>query len=783
MMKRGVFLINSPVTETGKAMRQRRPRTRPDESDTATIARLEAEIALLRKELRNVRKAADFWCWLLPLSLLSAILCLYGVTLQRSVPGGDSGELIVEAFQLGLPHPPGYPLYALLGHAFSHLPIGSIATRLNALSALCGGLAVISVYGAVLECCALLRGASELRIARPAAATASLLFGTSPLVWRYAVEAEVFALNNALVGTVVYLTLRWYRTRAESDARLGALLCGLALTNQHTAVLFIAPLIIMILHAGRDKYRNPRTLLVVAACFTLGLLPYAYLPLRSGLKGSWGDCRSLGGFLRHIIREEYGTFQLQPGDMDDDVGGVQRMRLYLCHLPGQMLVIGPFISLYGSIALLRARFRNDAPCALAVAFLCYFVVFNNLSNMDLSQAITEGVLRRFWMQPNYLVFVSFGVGAAELSAELVSAGKRLSIGVASYFVVLLLLGTCATVQVISNFGKCDRSSIDYLERSMRELLVGLPPSVLILSHGDHVTNALRYLQEAEGMRPDLPSFSDQLVRAPWFALQESLYEGIEFPSRKYDDNTYGFAWETLFKSNIDRGWNLFACGHTNINFYLTDTTQQNYLVLQKTESAFTSLYFGLCEWIVEKRGLPLFDTWWSFTEAVRTTSHELDYSAEISAHLPDTWEAALVRSKSTKHQKLLADIVFYAQRRKPHNVSILNYGVEVAQSFICSSPPFEWIQSSTWKNVAVVHLTQPDGRDNLLHASPGAAALGLFLAAKDAENDPQFSYMSDLHDSLLHNLNGRVSSDRLQQLKDGRALPYERCTPTPKTLK
>ena len=43
---------------------------------------------------------------------------------------------------LGVAHNPGYPLYILLTHAFSYLPIGSLAYRINLFSALCGAIAV-----------------------------------------------------------------------------------------------------------------------------------------------------------------------------------------------------------------------------------------------------------------------------------------------------------------------------------------------------------------------------------------------------------------------------------------------------------------------------------------------------------------------------------------------------------------------------------------------------------------------------------------------------------------
>ncbi len=71
---------------------------------------------------------------------------VYAVTVEPSVPTGDSGELIAAATVLGVAHPPGYPLYMLLGHLATLLPGGSPALRMNLLSALLDAVAVGVVF-------------------------------------------------------------------------------------------------------------------------------------------------------------------------------------------------------------------------------------------------------------------------------------------------------------------------------------------------------------------------------------------------------------------------------------------------------------------------------------------------------------------------------------------------------------------------------------------------------------------------------------------------------------
>ena len=71
---------------------------------------------------------------------LIAVL-LYSCTLAPTVTLIDSGELIVVAHGLGVAHPPGVPLWAMLAHLASLVPLGNVAERINFSSALFAALA------------------------------------------------------------------------------------------------------------------------------------------------------------------------------------------------------------------------------------------------------------------------------------------------------------------------------------------------------------------------------------------------------------------------------------------------------------------------------------------------------------------------------------------------------------------------------------------------------------------------------------------------------------------
>ena len=76
--------------------------------------------------------------------------CVCVLTCCPTVSYDDTGEFCVAALQLGVPHPPGYPLYVQLMALGRHLPVGSFAFRLNLMGGLWAAFAAVcAVSGAV----------------------------------------------------------------------------------------------------------------------------------------------------------------------------------------------------------------------------------------------------------------------------------------------------------------------------------------------------------------------------------------------------------------------------------------------------------------------------------------------------------------------------------------------------------------------------------------------------------------------------------------------------------
>ncbi|NJN53801.1 MAG: DUF2723 domain-containing protein [Anaerolineae bacterium] len=121
------------------------------------------------------------------ISVFTALVALlvYGRTLSPDLTwanfSSDGGELITAAVTWGVPHPPGYPTYVLLGHMVSWLPVGTVALRFNLLSALC----VAGAVGLVTAVNYQFVAGDELPTtnANIAVVVAGLTFAFAPLVW------------------------------------------------------------------------------------------------------------------------------------------------------------------------------------------------------------------------------------------------------------------------------------------------------------------------------------------------------------------------------------------------------------------------------------------------------------------------------------------------------------------------------------------------------------------------------------------------------------------------
>ncbi len=234
---------------------------------------------------------------LLALACGAFALVIYTLTLCPTVPGEDGGELITAAYTLGIAHPPGYPLWCILGKLFTFIPFGSIAWRVNFMSAVFGALTIASVYFVAVK----------LTRSRYASVCGALLLAFSMEFWEQSVIAEVYTLNLFFIALCLLLLIIWYEHRTQLALYSFATVFGFSLCNHHT-MPFLAPMFLAFLAiVDREPWRRWP---LYVTCLVLSLLPlslYAYLPIRSAANPpvDWGNPETWGNFWEVVTRKQY----------------------------------------------------------------------------------------------------------------------------------------------------------------------------------------------------------------------------------------------------------------------------------------------------------------------------------------------------------------------------------------------------------------------------------------------------------------------------------------------
>lgn len=206
----------------------------------------------------------------------------YFFTLQPSVGLEDSGEFLVAANHLGVPHPPGYPIWTILAYLWQYLvPVGNIAWRINLMSAVFGAVAVglaaliISKTGHLMGARVGFLKALDERLVNlvvlASAVSASLMLAFSPVMWSQAIISEVYALNAFFLLVTLVLLYRWsFETEKRWRLYLAAFVWGVSLTNHQTLVLLTVAFPCFVWFADRKLGRD--ALVPILAVIALGVV-------------------------------------------------------------------------------------------------------------------------------------------------------------------------------------------------------------------------------------------------------------------------------------------------------------------------------------------------------------------------------------------------------------------------------------------------------------------------------------------------------------------------------
>jgi len=162
-------------------------------------------------------------------ALLAALVFLvsfvvYALTVQRSLSFWDCGEFIACSYILGIPHPPGTPLFVLLGRLASLIPfVEDISYRINYLSVISSAFTAMFSYLLTVKLVGYFFNSGEKTglnryIAYIGGLAGGFFVAFGRTNWGNSVEAEVYGLALALSVMIIWLTLRYFEQRGTVGA-------------------------------------------------------------------------------------------------------------------------------------------------------------------------------------------------------------------------------------------------------------------------------------------------------------------------------------------------------------------------------------------------------------------------------------------------------------------------------------------------------------------------------------------------------------------------------------
>jgi hypothetical protein len=441
---------------------------------------------------------------------------VYVATLAPTVFLIDSGLLTTAASSLGSAHPPGFPLFVMLTHLATLLPVGNVAWRANLASAFFAALASAAAAIVVAE---LLLSAAMPAIRKtggrrkagrnepvptgpspsaiaPAMVAGGLLLAWSRTLWAYATVTEVYALNTFLICALLAVVLRWRRTRSTRLLYGGAMLAGAALGVHYLTFGFVLlGVLFLVVSTGGPALLRSRSFavaVVLGAMTTLAV--YAYLPLsaRGNPALNWGDPATPRNFVRHVTAKEYRSYVTaeERGDQAGDLFRLVRRELGPARFPAALLLA--LIGLGTSFRRARTLFWTWG--VIAVVTAAWFSVYPITDDKDA------------YLLPLFVVLATAaGYGAAVIARDRVA--------------VAWVLTAIPAVAVFAHWQDRDRSDFHFGSSYAQDALRGIEHDAILFTNDGHLWGSLMYLREAENVRRDVVTIHHGSLIRSWYLDQ------------------------------------------------------------------------------------------------------------------------------------------------------------------------------------------------------------------------------------------------------------------------
>jgi len=397
---------------------------------------------------------------------LALSFSIYSFTLRRETDVGDSAELALQSYQLGVAHPPGYPVFTLLGNVFCKLiPDPMIATNVMCAVSTSFAVAVMSLI--------ILRLTNSLY----PSVIAPLVFAFLPVIWDFAVVTEVYNVNILFLSVVFFLMMLWDEKRSKNILVIAGVIYGISF-GTYLANALLLPAFVYLIYIRNEK-RLGDVLLFAALTAICALTALAFSYIRTAYfppMGSEYVPDSFDGMVKFFSGYQYKTIKLH------------KLAFYTERVPDHILIFLKntlFVSVPVAIAGLVALWQSKKSLAI---FLILIVVINMgyFTNYNVAAFYTM-------VTPSYFIFaILFGYGIWSLGER----NQKLK-----PLVVLIPAIVCAVNIAIQLSDRLARAHSTDVTTMAKATFDRLPKNAIVICEWDSFTT-LSYFQNVMGLRKD-----------------------------------------------------------------------------------------------------------------------------------------------------------------------------------------------------------------------------------------------------------------------------------------
>ncbi|MFN2317970.1 MAG: DUF2723 domain-containing protein [Gemmatimonadales bacterium] len=484
----------------------------------------------------------------------AVVLAIYIITLGPTTAFWDTSEYIAAAKVLGIPHPPGNPLFVLLAHVWGLIPVVEhYAARINLFAALTSALSA-GLWFLIAE--RWMRNLVRHRGARLAAAFAGILIGaTAWTVWNQStVNEKVYTVSLLSMALVMWLAVHWADDRpgAHRDrwVILIAYVTALSSTNHMMGVLAVPAVAVYILMTDWQVIIRWRVVLGVVLAIAIGIsINYLFLPIRAGQFPPINEGEPVG-FFSNALGEVLSRAQYGKGSVLDRQADLGSQFLnYFQYWSWQfgrdwpnasrvLTVLFSAIGLFGLFTLIQKDRRAGLAALTLFGTLTIGLVYYLNFKYGFSMHPADASLQREVRERDYFFICSFAyfgalvaLGFGALMQWVVDQlGERhpepTRWAMASPMLLLVLL------PIMGNAGTASRAGERIARDFAIDLLESVEPYAILITAGDNDTFPLWYAQEVEGVRRDVTVANLSLMNTEWHLKQIRRREIFPFePAR------------------------------------------------------------------------------------------------------------------------------------------------------------------------------------------------------------------------------------------------------------